>query len=237
MRLLWPFLAVLTLAAPRPADAKAGFLPVPERVEKSDVVAQVRVRSTYWRGLRSEYDYRFVARAKIVRGLKGPASGEIEIVYDNGVACPNVLYATGEECLVFLLREPDGRYSTLTAYNGKYSVTRELLAEVQRCVPSGAVSPGSAASSRRDTLQILLALLVGALGPLLSLRGSRIRRQRLTRRGLLTLSAIWAGVWSLLPSPSPGIVLYAAGDPPYLALGALASAGVLIWIFNPHRQG
>jgi len=101
--------------------ARAINLPLPEKVRQSTVIARVRVLSTQ-RNLQDE-QHKSVARLRILEAIKGTRAGqELDLSFDNGFVCPNVIYKKGEDCLVFAEKRSDGRYETVNAYNGKYLI-------------------------------------------------------------------------------------------------------------------
>jgi hypothetical protein len=111
----------MAVTAASGACARAVNMPLPEKVRQSTVIARVRVLSTQ-QSLPDEH-YKSVARLRILEAVKGTRAGqELELAFDNGFACPNVLYKEGEECLVFAGKRSDGRYETVNAYNGKYLI-------------------------------------------------------------------------------------------------------------------
>jgi len=99
-----------------------------ELVEKADLIARVKVLSVSETGA-SEGGYGKVSLVSVTEGIKGSEAGEsfksehslVEI------ACPNVSYEVGEDVLLFAVKSPDGRYSTLYAYTGKFRVVDERV--------------------------------------------------------------------------------------------------------------
>lgn len=120
----------MALHAPQAAFAKAAYAPLPQKVAQSDLIARVQITSTR-KNVGEDVGqsaYRSIASARIVHSFKGLGKGQpIELEYDNGAVCPNVLYKPGEECLVFLVRNKNGRYSTFNSYYGKYLVKEEAV--------------------------------------------------------------------------------------------------------------
>ena len=116
---LLPAAAFVLVAAA--AFAKAAYIPLKEKASAADRIARVQVLST--RANDPQRPYRRVATVRILQSIKGPEGrGEFEIEFDNGLGCPNVLYAPGEDCLVFATRRKNGRYETFNTYFGKYLV-------------------------------------------------------------------------------------------------------------------
>ncbi len=102
-----------------PVDAKAAYIPLPQKAAASDLIARVNVLSISPAPAGSRY--RGIARVRIVASIKGLAKGkEVDLEFDNGLACPNVRYAKGEDCLIFAARLQNGHFETYNTYFGKY---------------------------------------------------------------------------------------------------------------------
>jgi hypothetical protein len=124
-----------TLLAAQTA-ARANYIPLSlkDLVTQSTIVARVHVVSVrrnpqvmnqkYW------WQRRLLARVATVRVVdpfKGaPKGAQIQIAYDNGAGCPNVLYTVGDDCLVFLHGYKDRTYQTLNYDNGKKEFARQV---------------------------------------------------------------------------------------------------------------
>lgn len=120
------------------ALAKAAYIPLPEKVKQCDLIARVTVLSTRKLDAKPVGEYASVAKVRLLEVLKGPSGArEIELAFDNGLACPNVHYKAGEEVLVFLTRERNGRYATFNTYFGKVEPTPKALAEVKQLLDGG----------------------------------------------------------------------------------------------------
>jgi predicted small lipoprotein YifL len=132
---------ILALFTIRAACGLAAGLSMPEAVVEADVIAHIRVVDdvevvpdsitkrdgntlTVSMNIEKLGEYRHVATAKLVETFKG-AAGEktIEIRHTNGFGCPNVHYKNGDDCLVFLRKEPGtDRYVTMNFYAGKFPI-------------------------------------------------------------------------------------------------------------------
>jgi hypothetical protein len=95
----------LILAATAPsAFAKDGRVLFDQKVLRSDLTAVAEITSVASQGTNFQRgrEYRSLANLKIIEGIKGCKTGDTVLLeYDNGLGCPNVLYSTGERCLVF----------------------------------------------------------------------------------------------------------------------------------------
>ena len=87
--------------------------PLPERIAVADFVGIVEIRSVS-PAPRPDM-MRQVADAWVVETLKGDdVPARIAINFDTGAACPNVIYKLDESYLVFLARNPDGTYTSVS---------------------------------------------------------------------------------------------------------------------------
>jgi hypothetical protein len=92
--------------------AWAVFPPLPARIDASDFVGIIEVRSL---APASRPDgFRQIADAWVLETFKGDdVPARIEINFDTGATCPNVIYKLDETYLVFLARDPDGTYTSV----------------------------------------------------------------------------------------------------------------------------
>src|SRR5262245_47266416 len=89
------------------------FRPLPERVAVADFVGIVEVKSSYPAPRPDEY--RQVADAWVVETLKGDdVPARIAINFDMGASCPNVIFELDDSYLVFLARNADGTYTSVS---------------------------------------------------------------------------------------------------------------------------
>ena len=113
----------LIVAATAPsAFAKDGRVLFDQKVLRSDLIAVAEITSVASQGtnLQRGREYRSLANLKIIEGIKGSKTGDTVLLeYDNGLGCPNVLYSTGERCLVFACLMINGHYHTFNTYYGK----------------------------------------------------------------------------------------------------------------------
>ena len=88
---------------------------------------------------------------KIIEGIKGCKTGDTVLLeYDNGLGCPNVLYSTGERCLVFACLMTNGHYHTFNTYYGKALI-------------EGDTSKGVAEGDLNGKLEAVIARIKGIL--------------------------------------------------------------------------
>ncbi len=115
------------------AFAKAVYYPLPERVAHSDLIARVQVISI--RPLPGAHTspsdplpYRSIARVRINQAIKGAVqNSEIDLEFDNGLGCPNVLYYRLEDCLLFANRLKNGHYVTFDFMYGSYGIIHDKV--------------------------------------------------------------------------------------------------------------
>ncbi len=137
-RRVWGLAVVAMVLSASPLLAKAAYIPLPEKVKQCDLIARVTVLSTQKLAEKPAGKYASVANVRLLEVLKGPAQPrEIQLAFDNGYACPNVHYKAGEEVLVFLTRERNGRYATFNTYFGKVEPIPKALAEVRQLLDGG----------------------------------------------------------------------------------------------------
>lgn len=119
----------------RPATALSIALPLPELVQRSSLIARVRVIET--RPAPVPNRYRSLAKVRLLEVLRGePGADVVQVRFDNGYACPNVHFEKGEECLLFAEQEIDGCFLTVNWDNGKKAVDEagypQLREEIRR---------------------------------------------------------------------------------------------------------
>ncbi|HEY0074958.1 MAG TPA: hypothetical protein VGB77_12715 [Abditibacteriaceae bacterium] len=111
----------------RQAFAKAALVPLPEKIAQSDLIARVEVLSISKNEPKSRYQS--IAKIKIIQTIKGESNGKIlNLEFDNGLGCPNVLYAKGEDCLIFAALLKNGHYHTYNTYYGKFEIKKDKIA-------------------------------------------------------------------------------------------------------------
>jgi len=100
---------------------RAVELPLRERAAQSQVIARVLILETP--ATDPPGYFRHTARAKVILPIKGVVQDQIiTLDFDTGLKCPNIIYSKGEDCLVFLTRQRNGRLITLNDYYGKNMV-------------------------------------------------------------------------------------------------------------------
>ena len=112
---------IALISLPVSVSGKASYMGFEGLVVRSDLIAIVEISSVASQGTNGHYCS--VATLKITDGIKGCKGGDaIQLEYDNGAACPNVIYFAGETCLVFASRMTNGRYETCDSYYGKVAI-------------------------------------------------------------------------------------------------------------------
>ena len=112
--LLLSWLAITPVAFPM-----AVALELEPALKDADLVARVKIVSVTDAPAGSEY--RKLARATVTDSAKGPKAGEsIELLWDNGSICPNVIYKVGDDCIVFAKRQKSGYFETMNTYAGQF---------------------------------------------------------------------------------------------------------------------
>ena len=129
---------------------KARFVPLPEKVEASDLIARIEIMSRQM--IKEPTTYRWLAKAKVIEGIKGGTEGQlINLEFDNGNVCPNVWYSQGDDCVIFAVEMENGHYHTYNTYFGKLLVN-------QLPMPSGekvSFVHGHALGLGRDSYMVL----------------------------------------------------------------------------------
>ncbi len=116
-----------------------------EARNKSDLIAHIEITATSAPPARlgtstdQEFGrFRRVATAKVLTAVKGCNAGDtLSLNFDNGYACPNVIYQKEEECLVFLTKTDSGAYNTMNLYCGRFSVKAGQVAYFNLMYPHG----------------------------------------------------------------------------------------------------
>jgi hypothetical protein len=128
------FACLVTVAGTSAARAdNALWLTPGEVISRADVIARVRVFST---APRPDISERIMsARLYVVETFKGVGwrpGDERELVFDYWSVCPGVQFEAGEDCIVFLVKDKDGRYQTVNYEQGKR--TLQLRGDYRRFV-------------------------------------------------------------------------------------------------------
>jgi len=116
-------LAVLLLAclAGRNASGEVCQSSLEKKVAESDLIARVQVLSV--RESDTPADYKSIAEAEVTESIKGlPKGRKFELEFDDGSLSSNVLYQTGDDCLLFAIRRNNGRYATYNDCYGKLPI-------------------------------------------------------------------------------------------------------------------
>lgn len=119
-------IAFAVLSAAGVLLAKAARVALADKCKASDLIAVIEITAIQ-RGGASE-PYLEVATAKVIESIKGRVDGAtFQLDYNNGFACPNVLYARGDRCLIFATKLPTGHMATYNTYFGKFTVTNDTV--------------------------------------------------------------------------------------------------------------
>jgi len=132
------FAAILLITAAvlatRAAWADYRALPLPRLVSDAEIIARVkvvaagptsRVDPEEEAGKRPGFPLPCLAQVRVLESFKGAGmETELSISYDPSRICPGVRYATGEECVVFLVRGKDGLLKTLNWDTGKKPIRK-----------------------------------------------------------------------------------------------------------------
>ncbi len=106
------------------------------KVAKSNLIARIKVLSISKAA--SKGQYKNIAKVRIIQSIKGESKSQIlNLDFDNGLGCPNVLYAKGDDCLIFATRLKNGHYGTYNTYYGKFDIQRNKIAWWENSGKSG----------------------------------------------------------------------------------------------------
>lgn len=115
--------AIFLFTACSAAFPMAEALDLDKALRDADLIARVKVISVGPAPANSGYTH--IARATIMEALKGQKLGEsIDLLSDNGLSCPNVIYAVGDDCIVFARRRKTGHFDTMNAQAGRFLVEK-----------------------------------------------------------------------------------------------------------------
>ncbi len=123
------YVSLLCLFSAPFAFGLAAYIPLPQKVAESDLIARVTILST--QKLKSTKRFRSIAKVMVTEAIKGVSVGQIfDLEYDNGLVCPNVLYSKNEDILIFGVKMDNGHYYTYNTYNGKTKVKTDVKENV-----------------------------------------------------------------------------------------------------------
>jgi len=115
------------------ALAMARKIDLPTKVVSCELIARVKVSSTKICASKTNAGLHRVAQCRVLESVKGLKKGvQFELEFDNGAACPNVLYKPGDDCIIFARLLANGRYSTYNTYFGKFTVQDGVVLGWQR---------------------------------------------------------------------------------------------------------
>jgi hypothetical protein len=109
-------------------SAKISGFSLEKSLKEADIIAHIRVTSdveiiSYAPKL-DPREYRRIATATVLTPFKGCKTGDtLKLNHTNGFGCPNVIYTTEREYIVFLRKHSDeGRFDTMNLYAGQFPI-------------------------------------------------------------------------------------------------------------------
>jgi hypothetical protein len=105
----------------------AGFS-LEKSLKEADIIAHIRIISDVeiipYTPKLDPREFRRIATATALTPLKGCKAGDtIKLNHTNGFGCPNVIYRTEGEYIVFLRKSSDeGRFDTMNLYAGQFPI-------------------------------------------------------------------------------------------------------------------
>lgn len=119
-------IALATISITSVLLAKAARVSLSEMCKASDLIAVIEITATHRDD--ASKPYLEVATARVIETMKGRVDGAtFQLDYNNGLACPNVIYARGDRCLIFATKLPTGHLATYNTYFGKCIVTNDVV--------------------------------------------------------------------------------------------------------------
>ena len=97
-------------------------------LKEADVIARIRITSDAeiipHTPKLDPREYRRIATATVLTPFKGCKAGDtLKLNHTNGFGCPNVIYTTEHEYIVFLRKSSDeGRFDTMNLYAGQFPI-------------------------------------------------------------------------------------------------------------------
>jgi hypothetical protein len=96
-------------------------------LKEADIIAHIRITSDEIIPYAPKLDpreYRRIATATVLTPFKGCKAGDtLKLNHTNGFGCPNVIYTTEREYIVFLRKSSgEGRFDTMNLYAGQFPI-------------------------------------------------------------------------------------------------------------------
>lgn len=97
-------------------------------LKEADIIAYIRIISDVqiirYAAKLDPREYRRIATATVLTPFKGCKAGDtLKLNHTNGFGCPNVIYRTECEYIVFLKKSSDeGRFDTMNLYAGQFPI-------------------------------------------------------------------------------------------------------------------
>ena len=105
----------------------AGFS-LENALKEAHIIAHIRITSDIqmipYTSKLDPREYRRIATATVLTSFKGSKAGDtLKLNHTNGFGCPNVIYTTEREYIVFLKKSSDeGRFDTMNLYAGQFQI-------------------------------------------------------------------------------------------------------------------
>jgi hypothetical protein len=109
-------------------SGKAAGLSLEKAIEEADIIAHIRITSDVqiipYTPKVDPREYKKIATATVLTPFKGCKAGDtIKLNHTNGFGCPNVIYRTQREYIIFLRKSSDeGRFNTMNFYSGQFPI-------------------------------------------------------------------------------------------------------------------
>ena len=110
----------------------AGFS-LEKALKEADIIAHIRITSDVqiipYTPKLDPREYRRIATATVLTSFKGCKAGDtLKLNHTNGFGCPNVIYRTECEYIVFLRKSSDeGRFDTMNLYAGQFPIQDDMV--------------------------------------------------------------------------------------------------------------
>jgi len=97
-------------------------------LKEADIIAHIRITSDVqiipYAPKLDPREYRRIAAATVLTSFKGCKAGDtLKLNHTNGFGCPNVIYTTEREYIVFLKKSSaEGRFDTMNLYAGQFQI-------------------------------------------------------------------------------------------------------------------
>ncbi len=109
-------------------SGKIAGLSLEKAIEEADIIARIRIISDVqlvpYTPKADPREYKKIATATVLTPLKGCKAGDtLKLNHTNGFGCPNVIYRTEGEYIVFLRKSSsEGHFDTMNLYAGQFPI-------------------------------------------------------------------------------------------------------------------